>query len=165
MLQQALEKQEIASTITFSVSTQQSIFGPLQPVIGGGTANIGFLEGGDVKTQSGRLNPNANAYGALMEATFWIERVNVTLSAPGGERETTQQPAGEFGPTFIIPPTIGRTATTTIPCTYTQLQYRQTVLLEFGKPGQPAVAWPHNSVATLGETSEIRVDLPPSLDP
>lgn len=99
-LQNAIEGQNIVSTIVLSIST-----GPT-PVLGGGTANTAFLEG--------ETPAQANADAVLMSAIFWIETVQ-----PHGGR-----------PSFL------------------QLQYTQTVMLDFG-----GLRWPHVTVATLKKTA------------
>lgn len=152
VLRNAIANQDIVSTVTFQVSTQ-----PSTALDGGGTANIAFLGGpGATETTQG---PSANAFAASMTATFWVETVQVTFTVEGGQPQTKHRPAGRFGPTFIVPPTIDRTAATTITATYTQLQYSQEVILNFWPQGT-MLSWPHVSVATLGETSKIHVQLP-----
>ncbi len=92
LLVNALAGQTVLSTVVLDVATND------QPVVGGGTANTAFLEGGPD-------GPNAEA--ALVSATFWIETVQ---AAPN----------------------------------FKQLQYTQTVLLNFNN-----LSWPHVTVATL----------------
>jgi hypothetical protein len=92
VLRAAIAHQTITSTAALTVSTEP------KPVLGGGTANTAFLEGGPD-------GPNADA--VSVTSTFWIERVAGT-------------------PNFL------------------QLQYTQTVLLNFN-----GLSWPHVTVATL----------------
>ena len=97
VLRNANKGKTITKTVTFTVSTA-----PTTPELGGGTANIAFLQG----TGSGLENANA----VQMTATFWIETVqNASTGA-----------------------------------TSTQIQYSQTVFLNFA-----GLTWPHVSVATL----------------
>ena len=150
VLRNAIQHQDIVNTITFKVSTLPP------PVIGGGTANIAFLGGQGATVSS--AGPSANAFGASMTSTFWIETVRWQFSVPHGQPNPTKiSPAGQFGPTFVVPPTIGHPPSTTFTATSTQIQYSQTVMLEFA-----GLTWPHVSVATLGETTEIPVALPTS---
>ena len=67
VLRNAIKGQNITETFVFKVSTI-----PEGPVLGGGVANIAFLQGSSagVGIQSG---PNAVA--GSMDATFWIETV------------------------------------------------------------------------------------------
>lgn len=91
VIQSVAEKQHVTATVVLQVTSSST------PILGGGTANTAFLEGGPD-------GPNADA--ALVTSTFWIETV-----------EGSDQ---------------------------LQLQYTQTVLLNFNK-----LSWPHVSVATL----------------
>jgi hypothetical protein len=152
-LRNAIAKQDIVSTITFQVTAL-----PTTNIDGGGTANIAFLgsPGATAKTQGA----SANTFDASMTATFWVKTVQEPFLLPGGQPQTTKQPTGRFGQTFTISPTIGRTNPTTIHATYTQLQYSQEVILNFG-PEPTMLSWPHVSVAALGEISTIHMQLPP----
>ena len=96
VLSAAIAGQNITDTVVLVVSTD-----PVQPVVGGGTANTAFLQGGSD-------GPNANA--ATATAIFWIE--TVTDPATGSQ--------------------------------FLQLQYTQTVLLNFN-----GLSWPHVTVGTL----------------
>ena len=90
------DTQNITRTVTLIVSSD-----PVRPVVGGGTENTAFLQGG-------ADGPNAQA--ALVTAVFWIE--TVTDPATGSQ--------------------------------FLQLQYTQTVLLNFA-----GLSWPHITVGTL----------------
>jgi len=92
VLKSAISGQNITSTDVISVSTSH------QPILGGGTANTAFLEGGP---------DGPNAVASVVTSTFFIETVKGT-------------------PDFL------------------QLQYTQTVLLDFDE-----VSWPHITVGTL----------------
>lgn len=72
VLRNAIKGQVITKTIVFTVSTT-----PQAPELGGGTANIAFLQGGASGPQTG---PNASA--VQMSATFWIETVEHKLVVP-----------------------------------------------------------------------------------
>jgi len=76
VLSNAIVGQDITSFFVFTVSTT-----PIGNELGGGTANIAFLQGATIaaegQTQTG---PNANA--AAMQATFWIETVQYNITVP-----------------------------------------------------------------------------------
>jgi hypothetical protein len=96
VLTAAIAKQNITSTIRLQVSSLPT------PVLGGGTANTAFLQGGP---------DGPNALAASATSTFWLEKL-----------DNEAQPS--------------------------QLQYTQTVLLDFA-----GLSWPHVSVATLRRVS------------
>lgn len=138
----AINGQNITNTIVFTVSTS-----PTAPFLAGGTANIDFLQGSSVGVQSG---PNASA--VEMSATFWIETVQHNLEVPvfkQGEAPLFIQippanPSAQAGPTFKVYPPHDILAPTSISVTFTQIQYMQTVFLNFA-----GLTWPHVSCATL----------------
>jgi hypothetical protein len=72
VLRNVLAEQTITKTIVFRISTA-----PTAPEVGGGTANIAFLEGGATGAQTG---PNASV--VQMTATFWIETVQHKIVVP-----------------------------------------------------------------------------------
>lgn len=142
----------IIKTIVFTVSTT-----PASPELGGGTANIAFLLGTAVGPNAG---PNASA--VQMTATFWIETVQhkivVPIFKPGQPPLKIPAPAPHPGakvPVFLVNPPHEITAPRTIIVHSTQIQYSQTVFLNFAK-----LTWPHVSVATLIPMAEQPV--PPS---
>ena len=143
VLANAIKGQKITNTFVFTVRTKaQTPF-----LLGGGTANIEFLEGANVGTQA---NPNADAI--QMEATFWIETVQATIQVPVHKKDDppvlvtvpAASPGGQAGPTFKVAPPKDITKATNITVTFTQIQYIQTVLLNFAN-----LTWPHVSCATL----------------
>ena len=146
MLRKAISVQKILSTTTMIVSTN-----PNSPLFGGGTDNIAFLLG-DPKAAT----PNANA--VTMEAIFWIETVEhqLHIDFPNGSVPTTVQPRGApFGlpvPTFLLDPPVQLTGPRVIKVTSTQIQYSQTVILNFA-----GLSWPHVSVATLVPTDPLPI--------
>jgi hypothetical protein len=91
----AINGQNITHTTVLIISTT-----PTAPLVGGGTDNTAFLQGGA---------GGPNAQGAQVTAIFWIETVEPPNQRP-----------------------------------FLQLQYTQTVLLNFN-----GLSWPHVSVATL----------------
>lgn len=129
----------ITATTVIIISTQPGL-----PIFGGGTDNIAFLLGDPAGAQ-----PNANAI--KMEAIFWIETVATTINVPAfkpGDKPILVAPVPSNPtqpvPFFRVNPTVAIPAPLTIPVTYTQIQYTQTVLLAFA-----GLNWPHVSVATL----------------
>jgi hypothetical protein len=152
VLLNAIQGQNITETFVFKVSTI-----PPGPVLGGGVANIAFLQGSSagVGIQSG---PNAVA--SSMNATFWIETVqaeiDVPIFTPGQAPLYIQIPAaspgGQAGPTFLVNPPQAITAPKTISVTFTQIQYMQTVILNFAP-----LSWPHVSCATLIPSGTLEI--------
>jgi nucleoid-associated protein YgaU len=153
ILQNRVDSQNIASTTTITVdTTRPSPDVPADPLFGGGTANIAFLLG-----DSNATNPNANA--VEMSATFWIETVveHITVPPMAANQPTTvlgSAAAGEPIATFSVTSATDITAPTQVSATYTQIQYSQTVLLNFN-----GLSWPHVSVATLIPDDPIPVAL------
>jgi hypothetical protein len=151
VLLKAIETQNITNTVVFKVSTI-----PSAPELGGGTANIAFLQGASTGAQVG---PNAVA--ASMSATFWIEQVQTQIEVPvfkqGQPAMLIQAPADaspneQTPPTFIVHPHHDITEPTAINVAFTQIQYMQTVLLNFAK-----LSWPHVSCATLIPQGPVHV--------
>jgi hypothetical protein len=157
VLQDVINQQTIIDTITISISTQPASppVIPGAPAFGGGTDNIAFLLGDG--TQPVPTSPNAQAL--QMTATFWIETVEYTIDVPVC---TTGQPpllltptarlAGQHVPTFSVTPPTDITAPRQIKVRCKQIQYSQTVLLNFN-----TLSWPHVSVATLVPADPIIV--------
>lgn len=169
VLKNAIVGQNILSFFVFTVDTK-----PRQVDLGGGIANIAFLEG-DVQAASGQTQVGPNADAADMNATFWIETVQYTITVPPmkvgdvstpirnlflspSEREIsvltlikapiTRSPdpnvPGAPVPVFSVSPPRDITEDTQITVTSTQIQYSQVVALNFA-----GLTWPHVSVATL----------------
>jgi len=153
ILQTRANSQNITSTATITVDTIRPAPGhPTDPLFGGGTANIAFLLGDPTAT-----NPNANA--VELTATFWIETVveQITVPPMGANHPTTIQgsaAAGQPIAVFSVTSATDITAPTQVSVTYTQIQYSQTVLLNFNHQ-----SWPHVSVATLIPNDPIPVVL------
>ena len=153
VLANAIKGQNITKTIVFTVSTK-----PTVPLLAGGTANIDFLQGSSVGIQSG---PNASA--VEMSATFWIETVQHNIKVPifkAGHAPLLIQvpsasPGAISGPTFKVQPPHDITAPKIISVTVTQIQYMQTVFLNFA-----GLTWPHVSCATL--VPDRHLDVPAS---
>ncbi|KAL8788276.1 MAG: hypothetical protein Q9195_007373 [Heterodermia aff. obscurata] len=153
VLKNANNGKTINKTTTIKIQTN-----PAAPQLGGGTANIDFLVGGNT---GGTKKPNAEA--VQMNATFWISEVSHKLTIPvhalgQGPLEikapspVAGAPDGFQAPSFIVDPPAAITAPKTITVTSTQIQYSQTVILNFAP-----LSWPHVSVATLIPKDPIKV--------
>ena len=152
VLRNSNDGKTITKTTFFTVSTI-----PTAPELGGGTANIAFLQGASAGTNSG---PNASA--VQISATFWIEevqhKIEVPVHKPGEPPLNIPAPAphpGALVPTFVVDPPHEITKPKTITVTSTQIQYSQTVFLNFA-----GLTWPHVSCATL--IPEKKLPVPPS---
>ena len=145
VLKKRADAQNITSTTVIQISTN-----PADPLFGGGTDNIAFLLGDKNAT-----TPNADA--VQMSATFWIETVTEQITVPA---YTADQPVIVQGATSAGNPVVSFSVTsqtptaedTTIDVSYTQIQYTQTVLLNFNH-----LTWPHVSVATLVPNEPVPV--------
>jgi hypothetical protein len=149
VLRDLVNQQTILSTTTIFISTA-----PPPPVglFGGGTDNIAFLLG-----QADASAPNAKA--TQMTAVFWIETVQETILVPpfhvGGPPIAIRGKRfvqGQKVPTFSVTPPFDLETEREIKVTFTQIQYTQTVLLNFA-----GLTWPHVSVNTLVPADDIIV--------
>jgi hypothetical protein len=147
LLRNHIASQTITSTTIITISTA-----PAAPLFGGGTDNIAFLLG-DASASA----PNADA--VQMQAVFWIETVEFTITLP--VFEPGQPPlaipaetgaAGQPVPQFLVNPPIAIRAPRPITVNLPQIQYSQQVLLNFN-----GLSWPHVSVATLVPASPLPV--------
>jgi hypothetical protein len=160
VLSNHISTQIIIETTTLAVTTQPAAppVLPGTPKFGGGTDNIAFLLGDG--NQPLPTRPNAQAL--QMRATFWIETVEHIIVVPIfklGQPPLLLKPKtrgpGEPVPTFSVTPPTDLTAPREIKVRSMQIQYSQTVLLNFN-----GLTWPHVSVATLVPSDPITV--PPS---
>jgi hypothetical protein len=151
LLRSHISKQNITNTTTIIIST-----GPPPPPgalpFGGGTDNIAFLLG-----QAAATAPNAQAL--QMVAVFWIETVEEIILVPPyqvGEAPFTIKAkpsvAGQSVATFSVRPPFDLDAPREITVRFTQIQYTQTVLLNFA-----GLTWPHVSVNTLVPADPVEV--------
>lgn len=132
ILRKALEGQQIESFVTFELTTQANneftrmanatlVFNekgkrvkpdkaPTSPLpddkfVGGGTANIGFLQGTDDPLESVG-GDSGNAHAAKMTVKYWIETIASTLTVKpkSSEMQTFRMisKAGVLGPRFTI---------------------------------------------------------------
>jgi hypothetical protein len=129
---------------------------PTAPLFGGGTDNIAFLLGSEAAAAAPQ-NPGQNALTLQLTATFWIETVEHTINLPIidpvrpiGPISPESAVAAHLTPSFVLRPPVPVTEPRTITVTSTQIQYSQTVILNFN-----GLTWPHVSVATLIPHSPI----------
>jgi hypothetical protein len=146
VLREAIAGQTITETIVFTVGTPPDSTVPF----GGGTDNIAFLEGNAAIT-----TPNADS--VAMTATFWIETVQHRLPIPilkKGESKKIPAPArpGQLTPVFLVDAPRDIPAPIEIIVDSTQIQYSQSVFLNFS-----GLTWPHVSVATLVPAGDLSV--------
>jgi hypothetical protein len=94
-----------------------------------------------------------------MTATFWIETVEYVIEVPIfklGQPPLMLKPKtrfpGQHVPVFSVTPPIEITKPREIKVRSTQIQYSQTVMLNFAR-----LTWPHVSVATLVPAEPITV--------
>jgi hypothetical protein len=151
LLRSHIGKQTITNTIAIVISTAAPPPPQLLP-FGGGVDNIAFLLG-----QTAATAPNAQAL--QMFAIFWIETVQEILVVPPykvGEPpfaiKAKPSIPGQRVPTFSVTPPHDLEKLTEIKVTFTQIQYTQTVLLNFA-----GLTWPHVSVNTLVPADHIIV--------
>lgn len=149
LLRAHISKQTILSTTTIFISTAPP---PPPGLFGGGTDNIAFLLG-----QAAATAPNAQS--TQMIAVFWIETVQAVLEV--GPYKVGDPPilvrakpsiAGQKVARFSVTPPFDLDAPRKITVTFTQIQYTQTVLLNFA-----TLTWPHVSVNTLVPADDIVV--------
>lgn len=154
LLRDHISKQKITNTTAIIISTAPP---PPPPItFGGGVDNIAFLLG-----QAAATKPNAQTL--QMAAIFWIETVEETIIVP--PFKLGQPPLlisakasvpGQRTARFSVAPPVELPAPRSITVHFTQIQYTQTVLLNFN-----GLTWPHVSVNTLVPDSNIIV--PPSV--
>jgi hypothetical protein len=154
LLRDHLQGQNIISTTTIFISTAPP---PPAGLFGGGTDNIAFLLG-----QAAVPPPAPNAQATQMTAVFWIETVEDTILLPPLKigQQFALKPArnvqGRRMPMFSGIAPVDSPEERKITVRFTQIQYTQTVFLNFA-----GLTWPHVSVNTLVPADDIVV--PPSL--
>lgn len=147
LLKKRADAQNITATTVILISTD-----PADPLFGGGTDNIAFLLG-----DKDAAAPNANA--VQMSAIFWVETVKEQITVPAchpGQPTIVQGDASAGSPvaTFAVSSDAPITADTSVEVSYPQIQYTQTVFLNFN-----GLTWPHISVATLVPAEPIPVTI------
>ncbi|KAK1998328.1 hypothetical protein LX36DRAFT_719115 [Colletotrichum falcatum] len=150
VLQNANKGKKIINSTTYTVSTSLS-----EPNFGGGTSNIGFLQGdgsqGGNTEATDTTTKRANANAAKVTATYWISKVQAKLRLEPF-KPSDEEPERTFSPVPVRPTDAVPVYTVKfeipsakeITVVYTQLQYSQTILLDFA-----GLSWPHVSVGTL----------------
>ena len=103
--------------------------------------------------------PGMHSQAVQMTAVFWIETVEETILVPpfhvGGPPfviRGKRSVQGQRVPTFSVTPPFDLPAPREIKVTFTQIQYTQTVILNFA-----GLSWPHVSVNTLVPADDIIV--------
>jgi hypothetical protein len=151
LLRSHISQQNITGTTTIIISTGPPPPPQLLP-FGGGVNNIAFLLGRAAATA-----PNAQAL--QMFAIFWIETVEEVIEVPpfkvGGSPfaiKAKQSIPGQRVATFSVTPPFDLDRPRKITVEFLQIQYTQTVLLNFA-----GLTWPHVSVNTLVPADEIIV--------
>jgi hypothetical protein len=149
LLRNHISKQTITNTVVLIISTAPP---PPPNLFGGGTDNIAFLLGQPAATQ-----PNAQA--VQMTAIFWIETVEEKILVPPyhvGEPpfaiKAKASVPGQRVPTFSVTPPFDLEMPREITVRFPQIQYTQTVMLNFN-----TLTWPHVSVNTLVPADDIIV--------
>ena len=149
LLRNHISKQKITHTIAIIINTLPP---PPPGLFGGGTDNIAFLLG-----QANATAPNAQA--TKMTAVFWIETVEEVILVPPfrvGQPpfaiKAKRSIPGQRVPTFSVTPPFDLDVPREITVKFTQIQYTQTVLLNF-----KGLSWPHVSVNTLVPADDIVV--------
>lgn len=154
LLRDAIAHQTIIKTTQIDIATPPvPPTPPPPPLIGGGTDNIGFLLG----DANQPLPQRPNAQVLSMTATFYIETVEhvivIPIFHPGAPPlilRPEQRAQGQLTPTFTVTPPKAILQPIKIKFQTTQLQYTQTVMLNFS-----GLTWPHVSVATLVPANPI----------
>ncbi|KAH7233781.1 uncharacterized protein BKA55DRAFT_679793 [Fusarium redolens] len=137
----------IIENTTFEVSSEAQ-----NPNLGGGTSNIGFLIGADAGASSASVQARSgNANAVRVTAQYWLSRVRTQLKLPvcRGTDKKSISPASH-GPRDAVPKfliDIDVPAAKTVNIEYIQIQYSQTVFLDFN-----GLSWPHVTVGTLAPT-------------
>jgi hypothetical protein len=151
LLRSHISKQKITNTIAIIISTGPPPPPQLLP-FGGGVDNIAFLLG-----QAAATAPNAQAL--QMFAIFWIETIEQVVLVPpykvgGPPFAIKARPSvpGQRVPTFSVTPPYDLDMPREITVKFKQIQYTQTVLLNFA-----GLTWPHVSVNTLVPADDIVV--------
>jgi hypothetical protein len=154
LLMAHISKQKIISTTVLVISTAPPPPDPPPSLFGGGTANIAFLLG-----QAAATAPNAQA--TQMTAVFWIETVEEVITVPpmnvGGPPfaiKGTPSVPGQAVPTFSVTSEVDFDTPRSVTVSFKQIQYTQTVLLNFA-----GLTWPHVSVNTLVPADDIDIIL------
>ncbi len=147
LLTNHIKNQKIVKTTAIIINTQNP---PI--AFGGGTDNIAFLMG-----EANASAPNANA--VQMTAIFWIETVEEKIVVPPwrlgqAPHLLMAKPSvpGQKVARFVVTPPKELTAPHELTVHFTQIQYTQTVFLNF-----KGLTWPHVSLNTLVPAHDVHV--------
>jgi len=163
ILRDALKGMTVKEHVAFEVSTGH----PTAKVNSGGVANIAFLSGKqdpvtDAVKPAGVVRPNAHAESVTNK--WWVEKIEYEVNVPpvpGGasiDLRPEMPPSPHQAPTprfrITAPPGGVPPGGKKIKVTGIQLQYSQTILLNFG-----GLSWPHVTCATLVPTDLQRFQM------
>lgn len=166
VLSKANDKKNIIETTKFKVSTAPvPRTSKAAADVDGGAANIAFLQGTRRTTQPG-INGGPNASAVKMESTFWVATLEHQIDIPGplpkwieGQQGTVLHPVATDPDwnklSFEIRPKQATTGPKSIKVNTVQVQYSQTVVLNFN-----GLSWPHVSVATLLQDTQSKTGNP-----
>ncbi|KAF4962453.1 hypothetical protein FSARC_9482 [Fusarium sarcochroum] len=154
VLRNANEGKTITEHTTFKVSSF-----PENPELGGGTSNIGFLVGADGGVNTATVQArSANANAVKVTAQYWLSKVQTKINVPvvntKGDKKTFVSPESK-GPRDAVPSFLvdyDFPTPQTVNVEYTQIQYTQTVFLDFN-----GLSWPHVTVGTLAPTARHKL--------
>ncbi|KAH7174679.1 uncharacterized protein B0J16DRAFT_183707 [Fusarium flagelliforme] len=150
VLRNANKGKTIVENTTFAVSSL-----PDNPDLGGGTSNIGFLVGADGGANTATVQArSANANSVKVTAQYWLSKIRTKIELPVVDIKTDKKkfvsPASSGSrdavPKFLVDMNVP--AAKTVNVEYTQIQYTQTVFLDFN-----GLSWPHVTVGTLAPTA------------
>jgi hypothetical protein len=150
VLRNANKGKTIVENTTFAVSSL-----PENPDLGGGTSNIGFLVGADGGANTATVQArSANANSVKVTAQYWLSKIRTKIDLPAVDIKIDKRkfvsPASS-GPRDAVPKFLvdmNVPAAKTVNVEYTQIQYTQTVFLDFN-----GLSWPHVTVGTLAPTA------------
>ncbi|RGP67141.1 hypothetical protein FSPOR_6197 [Fusarium sporotrichioides] len=154
VLRNANKSKTIVESTTFSVSSI-----PENPDLGGGTSNIGFLIGADGGVNTATVQARSgNANSAKVTAQYWLSKIRTKIDLPvvdiKADKKTIVCPASsgprDAVPKFVVDMNVPTAKTVDIE--YTQIQYSQTVFLDFN-----GLSWPHVTVGTLAPVAGHRL--------
>lgn len=163
VLSNALEGLTVKEHVAFDVSTNH----PKAKVNSGGISNIAFLSGKqdpvkDAVTPARVVKPNAHAESATSK--FWIEKIEYDVIVPQMPGNASMDLKPEMPPNPHQAPTPRFRVTAPrggvprggkrIKVIGTQIQYTQTIILNFG-----GLSWPHVTCATLVPTDLQRFQM------
>ncbi|KAL4731766.1 hypothetical protein ACLX1H_000751 [Fusarium chlamydosporum] len=154
VLRNANSGKTIVENTTFAVSSASQ-----GPDLGGGTSNIGFLIGADGGVNTATVQARSgNANAVKVTAQYWLSKIRTKIDLPvvdvKTDKKKTVSPAS-LGPRDAVPKFVvdmNVPIAKTVNVEYTQIQYSQTVFLDFN-----GLSWPHVTVGTLAPTSGHRL--------